>query len=128
MKKIFVNVLSVALLLLTQCTGTTENQAIEQKNITEQYVSKTVSALLEKYGTENEELIQRGIKHAASLWRATDGTVADFESFCVDQFISDPGEKEMIFNKISIYILRLLSFLFLLNIAFLLAAVFSQSL
>ncbi len=73
----------------------------EQKNIDENIIVKTQNALIEKWGSENEEFIKRGVAHAASLWRTSDGTTSDFEKFCADQYINDHAEKEMVFNKIS---------------------------
>jgi len=102
MKKSFLIILSLVVLVFTQCTNTDDtSQVANQKNINDQAIEKTQKALIEKFGSENEELIKRGVSHAASLWRTSDGTVAEFESFCMDQFIIDTGEKEMVFNKIS---------------------------
>ncbi|MBU8892907.1 MAG: hypothetical protein KOO66_09010 [Bacteroidales bacterium] len=67
----------------------------------DQAIEKTQNALIEKFGSENEELINRGVAHVASLWRASDGSLEDFESFCTGNFISDAAEKEVVFNKIS---------------------------
>jgi hypothetical protein len=101
MKKSFVIILSIVVLAFTQCTNTMDNKIADQKNIDDQIIEKTQKALVEKFGFENEELIGRGVKHAASLWRASDGTASEFENFCADQYISDATVKEVIFNKIS---------------------------
>jgi len=101
MKKSIVIILSLVVLAFTQCTTTTDNKVADQKNINDQVIEKTQKALVEKNGSENEELISRGVKHAASLWRASDGTPEEFEKFCLDQFIGDVAEKETVFSKIS---------------------------
>jgi len=102
MKKSFLIILSLVVLLFTQCVNTNDtSQVANQKNINDQAIERTQKALIEKFGSENEELIKRGVSHVASLWRTSDGSVAEFESFCMDQFIFDTGEKEMVFNKIS---------------------------
>ncbi len=101
MKKSLVIILSIVVLAFTQCTTTTDNKVVDQKNINDQVIEKTQKALVEKNGSENEELIGRGVKHAASLWRASDGTPEEFEKFCLDQFIGDAVEKETVFSKIS---------------------------
>lgn len=101
MKKSFVVILSAVALIFVQCTNTTTDKMSDQKNINDQVIENTQKALIEKYGVENNELINRGVKHAASLWRTSDGTSADFESFCLDQYIDNDSIKEAVFNKIS---------------------------
>jgi hypothetical protein len=52
----------------------------------------------------DQNLLEKGIKHAASLWRKEDGTPADFSEFVKDNYISDPAKRKIVFNKISRYI------------------------
>ncbi len=102
MKKSFLFVLTLVILAFTQCTNTTmEKQTVDQKNINDQVIEKVKKALVDKFENENEELIKRGVKHAASLWRSSDGTPDEFESFCLENFINDANEKQMVFDKIS---------------------------
>ena len=49
-------------------------------------------------------LLDKGIKHAASLWRAEDGTTDEFIKFVKNNYISDPAKRKAIFNKTSNYI------------------------
>jgi len=101
MKKNLLFILVLSVLLFARCTNTSNNKIVDQKNINDSSVEQVQNALLEKYGNDNQELIKRGVTHAASIWRASDGTTSDFENFCLDQFINDLAEKEMVFNKIS---------------------------
>jgi hypothetical protein len=102
MKKSFLIILALVVAILTQCTNTkVNNNVADQKNIDEQTINKTQTALVEKFGQENSDLINRGVAHAASLWRASDGTTENFEEFCLEQYIADTNEKEMVFSKIS---------------------------
>jgi hypothetical protein len=48
-------------------------------------------------------LLGKGVKHAATLWRATDGTSSDFSRFVKDNYVSDPAKRKIIFQKISKY-------------------------
>jgi hypothetical protein len=50
------------------------------------------------------KLLEKGIKHAASLWRQVDGSATDFSEFVKKNYISDPAKRKMVFNKISCYI------------------------
>lgn len=102
MKKSFIIILSLFVILFTQCTGTIgDKQEADQKNINDQIISKVQTNLVEKIGTESEVIIKRGVAHAASLWRTSDGTVEEFENFCLENFINSADEKKMVFNKIS---------------------------
>jgi hypothetical protein len=49
-------------------------------------------------------LLEKGVKHAASLWRQEDGTATDFSEFVKKNYISDPVKRKMVFKKISGYI------------------------
>jgi hypothetical protein len=51
----------------------------------------------------NPLLIEKGIRHAASLWRETDGTQQDFTEFVKNNYISDPAARKEAFNRISNY-------------------------
>jgi hypothetical protein len=48
-------------------------------------------------------LLEKGVKHAASLWRAEDGTPEEFSEFVAANYISDPAKRRAIFLKISGY-------------------------
>src|SRR5512133_433462 len=48
-------------------------------------------------------LLEKGVKHAASLWRPEDGTTEEFKAFIAANYISDPAKRSVIFLKISDY-------------------------
>jgi hypothetical protein len=48
-------------------------------------------------------LLEKGIRHAASLWRDTDGTQQDFTEFVKNNYISDPIARREAFRRISRY-------------------------
>jgi Oligoendopeptidase F len=47
--------------------------------------------------------IEKGVRQVAYLWQEEDGDNETFISFCLDNYISDPKEKETVFLKISDY-------------------------
>jgi hypothetical protein len=47
--------------------------------------------------------LEKGVRHAASLWRSTDGTPEDFVKFCIENFIADVAKKEATFYRFSEY-------------------------
>ena len=101
MKKELLTTLLLAIFLFTHCTMTKEKQATETKNITQEIITKTTSAIIEKYQPTNKDIVTRGVSHTASLWRTSDGTTDDFMNFCLKNFISDQEEKKVVFHKIS---------------------------
>ena len=48
-------------------------------------------------------LLEKGVKHAASLWRAEDGTPEEFSEFVAANYISDTVKRRAVFLKISGY-------------------------
>jgi hypothetical protein len=61
-----------------------------------------VDALKIISGTNNE-LAEKGIRHAALLWREVDGTPEDFVKFCSENYIADPQKKEATFKRFCEY-------------------------
>jgi len=100
MKNILI-VISMFLLvsLITQCSY--DSQKADPNFINNKTIVKVQANLIDTYGTDSEALISRGVRHAASLWRLSDGTKEDFEKFCLEIFIADIAEKERMFNIIS---------------------------
>jgi hypothetical protein len=53
---------------------------------------------------QNNDLFEKGKQQVAALWQEKDGDQAALEQFCRDNFITDPAEREAVFNKISGYL------------------------
>lgn len=86
--------------MLTSCGN--ENQTknkTDRSNISASTINQTISDLGEQ--ALNKNLIEKGVKHAASLWRASDGSEKDFKAFCSQNYISKQDEKQLVFEKIS---------------------------
>ena len=48
-------------------------------------------------------LLEKGVKHASSLWRKEDGTQDDFIKFVKENYITNPAKRRDIFTKTSSY-------------------------
>ena len=48
-------------------------------------------------------LLEKGVKHAASLWRPEDGTADDFSAFVSANYLADHAKRRSVFLKISDY-------------------------
>lgn len=50
-------------------------------------VNQVTGKLITNYGDENSERIFRGVSHLSDLWREENGNGAEFQEFCLKQFI-----------------------------------------
>jgi hypothetical protein len=101
MKKLLFLILAV----LTACTST-ETKKVNTADailINEAGIKAAVDSVHAKYPSADMTLLEKGVKHAASLWRAEDGTTADFASFVSNSYIADQAKRKVVFNKVSGY-------------------------
>lgn len=102
MKKILF-LLSIA--VLSACTSTPPQN--ESKSTAVLIPGSTVKNIIDSIKILQPDadlnLLEKGIKHAASLWRAEDGTPYEFSKFAKENYLSDPAKRKIIFNKISKY-------------------------
>jgi hypothetical protein len=87
-------------LLMAACTQSTpDNQ--DTSPITLATVDNVVSLLKEKHGTIHSFRIERGVNRAAGLWRPSDGSTEEFEKFCLENFIADEDELNLVFDRLN---------------------------
>lgn len=89
-------------LLITSCTKE-DKKVSTKKFISDETVAKIVDSLASKYNAIPKEKINKGITQAAMFWCEKDGSVADFEKFCFDNFIGDTTKLNEVFKKLSFY-------------------------
>ena len=85
--------LSVLFALLAACTS-------HHSNSTPAVVPVKVSDVIPGL-TGNLDRMQRGIDQCAALWRAEDGTQADFEAFVKQWLATTPQAREALLEKLS---------------------------
>jgi len=90
------------IVMISSCQPTEKKQN-SQAIITEATVSATVRAINEKNPGTDDALAEKGVKHAASLWRSADGTADEFIQLCINDFIANPAKKEANFIRFSEY-------------------------
>ncbi|WP_289053639.1 hypothetical protein [Carboxylicivirga marina] len=94
--------LLIMAIIFSSCYNSDSNtQQKEVANITAATVDATIDKLTNMHNVADADLLARGVKHAASLWRNVDGTEAEFQAFCEAYFIADEMQKELMFNKVS---------------------------
>ncbi len=89
--------------MITACQQPTQKETPVADAISNETIAATVKQVAEKFQLTETALLEKGVRHAASLWRTTDGTVEDFTKFCADNFIADPAKKEATFYRFSEY-------------------------
>ena len=88
--------------MISACQKTEKKQGA-LVGISEATVFAAIKAINEKNPGGDAALTEKGVKHAASLWRDADGTADEFITFCAEKFIADPAKKEASFTRFSEY-------------------------
>ncbi|NLE35901.1 MAG: hypothetical protein GX622_12430 [Bacteroidales bacterium] len=96
--------LLVMTVIVTACTTPVDRKG----DVSAGFISEaTVNNLIDKVTADQPEadpdLLGRGIKHAASLWRESDGTAEEFMDFVAASYIADPEKRRSVFMKLSNY-------------------------
>ena len=71
--------------------------------INDEAITSAIDSINKSQPGVNLTLLEKGVKHAASLWREEDGTPEEFLAFTKANYISDPSSRKAVFNKISSY-------------------------
>ena len=74
--------------------------AIPASAQTQESMQKLETELVAKYGEAQRARLQRGMKQAASFWRAEDGDAAAFEALVRTHFAGDPATLDALFNRL----------------------------
>ena len=89
--------------MITACQQPSQKETSVAEAIGNETIVATIKQVAEKYQLTETALPEKGVRHAASLWRTTDGTADDFVKFCTENFIADPAKKEATFYRFSEY-------------------------
>jgi hypothetical protein len=85
-----IHLLLPAILFLSACTAP-KNEPMS--SITEKNILSTINAIQSKGQNADTTLLARGIRNAAGFWKKTDGTPAEFQAFCENNFQYTPEAK-----------------------------------
>ncbi len=93
------------LILASACSSpqTKKSPAVSSAFIDDAAVSFVIDSIKTIYPSADAILLEKGVRHAASLWRSEDGTTFDFSAFVKSNYIADPQKRKVIFRKISGY-------------------------
>ncbi len=89
--------------MITSCQKPVQKETPVADAISNENIAATVKQVAEKYQLSETVLLEKGVRHTASLWRTSDGTTEDFTKFCAENFIADPAKREATFYRFSEY-------------------------
>jgi hypothetical protein len=98
-------ILFACILLMSGCHSTIRKQNTSTPTgISEATIQEALKAISDQNPGSNAAIVEKGVQHAASLWRDTDGSAEEFVKFCGANFIADPAKKEASFKRFSEYL------------------------
>ena len=95
------------MLLLIVAAGCSSRETGDKKgdssllSIDEVAIAAAIDSVKTVIPAVDDRLLEKGVRHAASLWRAEDGTAAEFTDFVKTSYIADPAKRRQVFVKIS---------------------------
>jgi hypothetical protein len=60
---------------------------------------QAVTKMIEKFGEEYRSRIETGVRQVAERWREDDGSQAEFDTFCLENFYTDTGDLTAVFER-----------------------------
>lgn len=90
--------------LLWNCGQKTNENSAEKMIITDKHSEEAIQGITERFPEIRRQDIEKGVHHAASLWRPSDGTEQEFIAFCIGNYIGDSNEKQAVLIKLSEYL------------------------
>lgn len=97
-------IILACIVMISSCKPVEKKQITPVAGITEATIESAIKSTSNKTQGNSAFMIEKGVRHAASLWRDADGTPEDFVKFCSDNFIADPTQKEASFKRFSEYL------------------------
>jgi len=92
-------------IVLTACTSTVKKGGETAAGfIGETTIASAVERVMTGQPSADRPLLEKGVRHAASLWREEDGTADEFGEYIAENYISDPEKRKTVFLKISSYL------------------------
>jgi len=99
-KRLILTFLSVCCLLVMGLIRSCGERKPEGEMIDIKQRMDLTSSLVRKFGEENRDRIEIGVKQVSDFWRAEDGTASVLKQFCKDNFITEQTELLTAFEHI----------------------------
>ncbi len=76
--------------------------AQKDKFIKQGDLDKIHKSLEMKHGSRAKFRYERGVSQAANFWTKEDGSIEDFEKFCLENFVSNDNELALLFSRLEL--------------------------
>lgn len=92
-------------IILLACSSQKNDKEKNQDagTINEVIIKSSIDSVKLLHPAADEALLEKGVRHAASLWRDGDGSQQDFIDFVRNNYIADPARRKVVFDKVSSY-------------------------
>src|SRR5690554_4873569 len=104
MKKIVFTLFIFTTIMAISCKNDNKPSQNEENNIEFKILDENIDEAIQKIKEKNTDKekfrIEKGVRQVAALWQQNDGDATEFINFCVDNFISDPEELKVAFDKL----------------------------
>jgi len=71
----------------------------KMSSISETTINQTVENLVQKHGDEQQNRVDTGVRQVANLWQKSDGSAETFTQFCLDNFVADPEQLDLVADR-----------------------------
>jgi hypothetical protein len=88
----------LALLLFISCSDQNDVRSMKM-GLSESAKQQAVTKMIDKFGEEHRTRIETGVGQVAERWREDDGTQAEFETFCLDNFYNEADDLTSVFER-----------------------------
>ncbi|MFN8207491.1 MAG: hypothetical protein U0T82_08800 [Bacteroidales bacterium] len=94
--------IGIVFLILAMCWSCTtgSNDKANGNGMDPSVISATTDSLVSRFGNEERSRIVTGLNQVAALWRSSDGTAADFTSFCIEHYAPSGEKRDLLFDKL----------------------------
>jgi hypothetical protein len=97
-------------IILAACQPS-DKAANEMNLIREETMENVITRLTGAHEARHHDRIKQGVLQTARLWRVSDGSEKDFETFCLESFIGSEEELDLVFDRLSHYFEHLYGFM-----------------
>lgn len=102
MKRVWNWLTAVAITVVAACPLGAQETKEGDHPISPTVQMKTIETIKGKLPPGSDlSLLERGVKHAATLWTTSDGDGSAFEQFCADNFAKDSEARKLLFERLS---------------------------
>lgn len=96
----------LALILIAGCNApiskkTVNNEPMVLSHIDDATIGAVIGELKSKHGEAQAFRIETGVKQAAGFWNESDGSAEEFKAFCLERFIADEQQLNLVYQRLS---------------------------